>query len=70
MASDKKNSHAVILGRKGGLARKAKLSPAERSKAARAAVTARWDAVRAARKAAALKLAKQKSRKAGGATHV
>ena len=67
--ANKKNPHAVLLGRNGGLARKAKLSPGERSDAARLAVTARWDGVRAARAAAALKLAKRKSRRAGG-THV
>jgi hypothetical protein len=37
-----KNAAAVALGRKGGRARAAKLSPEERSEAARRAVTARW----------------------------
>jgi len=44
--SKKKNPHAVALGRKGGLkggpATAAKRTPAQRSEAARKAVTARW----------------------------
>jgi len=38
----KKNPHAAALGKKGGKARAAKLTPEERSKAARKAVQARW----------------------------
>lgn len=38
------------IGRAGGIASRAALSPAERSTAARRAVTARWDAVRDAAK--------------------
>jgi hypothetical protein len=37
-----KNAAAVALGRKGGQARAKRLSPAERSAAARKAVEARW----------------------------
>lgn len=51
----RKNPHAVALGRKGGQkggkARAAKLTPEERSEAARKAVRARWERWRA-RKAA------------------
>jgi hypothetical protein len=66
MAFDKKNPHAVALGRKGGKARALALSDERRSEIARAAVVARWKRVAAAREAAALKLAKRKSRRAGG----
>jgi len=38
-----KNAAAVALGRKGGKARAAKMTPAERSEAARKAVEARWE---------------------------
>jgi hypothetical protein len=38
----KKNKAAVLLGRKGGKARAAKLSPQERSASARKAANARW----------------------------
>lgn len=37
-----KNPHAVALGRRGGLARAARLTPAQRSEAGRKAVLARW----------------------------
>ena len=66
----KKNPHAVALGRKGGRARKAALTPARRTEIARQAVTAHWDRVRAAREAAVLKQAKTKRRRAGSAGHV
>ena len=66
----KKNLHAVALGRIGGKARKAALTPARRTEIARQAVTAHWDRVRAAREAAALKLTKPKRRRAGSAGHV
>jgi hypothetical protein len=46
MAKRKKNPHAVALGkrggRKGGLARAARLSAEERRESARKAVLARW----------------------------
>ena len=42
MLTAMKNRSAVALGRKGGLARKAKLTPARRSEIARKAATARW----------------------------
>lgn len=51
-----KNQHAVILGRKGGrkggLARAKKLTPAQRSESARKAVQVRWAKYRAAKKKA------------------
>ena len=46
MAKKKKNPHAVALGKlggsKGGKIRAAKLTPEQRSEAARRAVAARW----------------------------
>jgi hypothetical protein len=46
MAKKKKNPHAVALGKlggsKGGKTRAAKLTPEQRSEAARKAVAARW----------------------------
>jgi len=66
----KKNPHAVALGRKGGKARKAALTPQRRSEIARQAVTAHWDRVRAARVALALKSEKRKRGRAGSAPHV
>jgi len=38
-----KNAAAVALGRKGGKARAARMTPEERSEAARKAVEARWE---------------------------
>jgi hypothetical protein len=66
----KKNPHAVALGRNGGKARKAALTPARRTEIARQAVMAHWDRVRAAREAAVLKQVKPKRRRAGSAGHV
>jgi len=43
-----KNPHAVALGRNGGKARKAALTPERRSEIARAAINARWERVRLA----------------------
>lgn len=46
MVKKRKNPYAVVLGRKGGKrggpARAAKMTPAERSESARNAVLARW----------------------------
>jgi hypothetical protein len=56
----KKNPHVVALGRNGGKARKAALTPERRSEIACQAVIARWDRVRAARVALALKSEKRK----------
>ena len=42
----KKDPAAVALGRRGGIARKAKLSPERRSELARKAALARWARVR------------------------
>jgi len=54
-----KNPHAVALGRlggkKGGPARKAKLSPERRREIARKAIRARWDKVKRAREEAEAK---------------
>lgn len=51
---ESKNPAAVALGRKGGLkggkARAAKMTPEQRSEAARRAASKRWQAERAARK--------------------
>lgn len=41
-----KDPHAVALGRKGGKARAAKMTPKERSEACRKAVQARWKKAR------------------------
>lgn len=41
-----KNPHAVALGRKGGKARKAALTPERRSEIARLAINTRWKRVR------------------------
>ena len=38
----RKNPAAVELGRRGGLARRTKMTPEQRSEIARKAVTARW----------------------------
>ena len=58
------------IGRKGGKARAKNMKPADRSTAARKAVSVRWDRVRAERETAVLKLAKPKRRRAGSAGHV
>lgn len=42
MKTPHKNPHAVSLGRKGGNARAARMTPQQRSNAARKAVMARW----------------------------
>ena len=42
-----KNPHAVTLGSKGGKARAAKMTPEQRSKAARRAIKIRWKNARA-----------------------
>jgi hypothetical protein len=54
---DKKNPHAVALGRNGGRARRDKLTPERRSEIARDAVEERW------RKRDAKVLAAKKTRK-------
>lgn len=41
-ASDKRDPAAVTLGRRGGLARAARMTPQQRSEAGRYAATARW----------------------------
>jgi hypothetical protein len=53
------------IGRKGGEARAAAMSPKDRRDAARWAVIVRWDRVRAARTALASKLEKRKRGRAG-----
>lgn len=53
------------IGRKGGEARAAAMSAKDRQIAARRAVTVRWDRVRAASTALALKLEKRKRGRAG-----
>lgn len=58
------------IGRKGGKARAANMNAKQRSKAARRAVTIRWDRVRTARVATALKSEKRKRGRAGAAPHV
>jgi hypothetical protein len=59
------------IGRKGGEARAKAMSDSARSKAARRAVTVRWDRVRAAREAAlALKRAKKARGRVGAIPHV
>jgi hypothetical protein len=47
----KKNPAAVELGRKGGKARAAQMTKAQRSEAARQAVKARWERVKKDEKA-------------------
>jgi hypothetical protein len=47
LAMSRKNPAAVALGRKGGQATAAKLTPEQRSEAARKAVEARWARIRA-----------------------
>jgi hypothetical protein len=42
-----KNAAAIALGRKGGKARAEKMTPEQRSEAARKAVEARWSKLRA-----------------------
>jgi len=58
------------IGRKGGKARAASMSGPALSEAARLAVTARWDRVRAERAALALKSGKRKRGRAGVPAHV
>ena len=53
------------IGRKGGEARAAAMSPKARREAARRAVTVRWDRVRAVTAALALKQEKRKRRRVG-----
>jgi hypothetical protein len=64
-AKKKKNAHAVALGAAGGKARAKALGPDACSKAARLAVTARWDAERAKTAALLLKVEKRKRGRAG-----
>jgi len=51
MGESKKDPHALALGRKGGLARVAKLGAKKVKAGAKKAAKARWDAVRAAKAA-------------------